>query len=111
MPIDTDSYKMVHHPMYFVWYENVARQFALKHPELFKEKEVENINIEFVSIKVKFLHPAILYNAVKMQIRLLKQTTKKGKELLRLSIICKNANTYEVLNDGVVEVLVSGLYE
>lgn len=60
-PMDTDSYNIVHHPVYFVWAEAAIHHYFRSNPSEFLSITAE-AELTIAGIRCKFNHPAKLYD-------------------------------------------------
>jgi acyl-CoA thioesterase FadM len=57
LPGDTDSYEIVHHPNYFVWFEYAIREDMLSRYE--EADGICNITCEIIDIRTRFITAAV----------------------------------------------------
>ena len=67
-PTDTDSYNIVHHPMYFVWAEAAVYDYVMQNRSAFPQlREGSGFGCRLEQLQSKFHMPGRLYDRLELQ--------------------------------------------
>lgn len=95
-PADTDSYNIVHHPMYFVWFEQAIYRYITEHPADFAART----DFTIVGFQCKFSRPAKLHDKLAVSARPKPHPAANGNPQFEVRIV--NAlQRYPVLSANV----------
>lgn len=109
---DTDSYQIVHHPVYLIWIEEAILEEISIHPREYVLESPPAL-LRIISFRAKFIHPAFLGSHVTIRVKPLdrKPIGKEKNSFFRFSVqiddlsnkqLVLTANVTVDISDGLI---------